>query len=69
MFDGVLDALHTEDGIDLTETSNQRYLKIPTTMNFAGYYVNDFDGSLDSYTKLKEFIIQKVEILMEPFHP
>lgn len=52
MFDGVLDALNTEDGIDLVHTSGKRYILAPTMMNYAGFYVNDFDGSLDSYTKL-----------------
>ena len=52
MFDGVLDALHTEDGIDLTRTSGQRRVLAPTMQSYAGFYFNDFDGSLDSYTKL-----------------
>jgi hypothetical protein len=52
MFDGVLDALHTEDGIDLTKTFNQRRVLAPTMQSYAGFYMNDFDGSLDSYTKL-----------------
>jgi len=52
MFDGVLDALHTEDGIDLTKTSGQRRVLAPTMQSYAGFYMNDFDGSLDSYTRL-----------------
>jgi hypothetical protein len=52
MFDGFIDALITEDGIDLTKTSNQRRILVPTMQNYAGYYLNDFDGSLDGYTKL-----------------
>ena len=52
MFDGVLDALHTEDGIDLVHTSGKRYVLAPTMQSYAGFYVNDFDGSLDSYTRL-----------------
>lgn len=52
MFDGILDALHTEDGIDLVHTSGKRYVLAPTMQSYAGFYINDFDGSLDSYTKL-----------------
>ena len=52
MFDGALDALNTEDGIDLVHTYGKRFILAPTMRNYAGFYVNDFDGSLDSYTKL-----------------
>ena len=41
MFDGFLDALITQDGIDLTKTSGQRYLLAPTMRSYAGFYVND----------------------------
>ena len=52
MLDGCLDTFSAQDGTDLTKTSGQRWLKIPTMRNYAGYYVNDFDGSLDFETKL-----------------
>ena len=52
MFDGVLDALHTEDGIDLTRTSGAKRLIARSVQTYAGFYVNNFDGSLDSYTRL-----------------
>jgi Concanavalin A-like lectin/glucanases superfamily len=51
MFEGTLDALLNEDAIDLTRTSGQRHILVPTMRNYVGYYVNNFDGSLDQYTK------------------
>jgi hypothetical protein len=51
MFEGVLDAFVTEDGIDLTRSTGEKHILVPTMRNYAGYYKNDFDGSLDTYTR------------------
>jgi len=52
MFEGMLDLFVTEDGLDLTRTSGERRLDVVGSQANIAYYRNDFDGSLDSYTKL-----------------
>jgi hypothetical protein len=52
MFEGMLDSFITEDGLDLTRTSGQRRLDAVGSMANIAYYRNNFDGTLDEYTKL-----------------
>jgi hypothetical protein len=52
MFEGMLDSFVTEDGLDLTRTSGQRRLDVIGAQAGIAYYRNNFDGSLDNYTKI-----------------
>jgi len=52
MFEGMLDSFVTEDGMDLTRTSGQRRLDVIGAQAGIAYYRNNFDGSLDDYTKI-----------------
>jgi len=52
MFEGVLDSFLTNDGIDGSKTSGNKKLTVATGNVAVNYEKNNFDGSLDSYTKL-----------------
>ena len=52
MFEGMIDLFKTEDGLDLTKSVGQRRLDVQGGQAGITYYRNNFDGSLDNYTKI-----------------